>query len=345
MSCMRIFERSAALPGSKDRKQFDPIKIRSMMPENPYLFPVLQSEAGKFNFHRSRRTLYWLGFQILLFSLPVAFGHSAELTLNSIKPARISQPTLQMPDQLPQSRIARGTNNITLAWLAGPTQRYRHGVLGDELEAERLVVETRSGMQLRVKLSSQRVFEDLEPRLADIDGDSRDEIIVVESDTKLGASLSVYGIIDGRLVRVTATPFLGQRYRWLNPLGVGDFDGDESIDIALVATPHIGGILRLYQFDKPTLSMFAERSGISTHRMGSTELGLGRVVSADPRDQLMVPDQRRQTLMLLEWTPDGWNQIARTELPGQLNSSLKPTGEKKWRFQLKDGRHFEVRID
>ncbi len=39
------------------------------------------------------------------------------------------------------------------------------------------------------------------------------------------------------------------------------------------------------------LSLFAEYPGISTHRMGSTELGLGRVASVKPRDQLLVPDQ------------------------------------------------------
>jgi len=58
--------------------------------------------------------------------------------------------------------------------------------------------------------------------------------------------------------------------RWLNPLGVGDFDGDGRLDIALVATPHIGGRLRLYRYQPGRLTLFAERSGVSTHRIGST---------------------------------------------------------------------------
>jgi len=168
---------------------------------------------------------------------------------------------------------------------------------------------------------------------------------VVESDKFLGASLAVYGILDGQLVRIAATSFLGQPYRWLNPLGVGDFDGDGKLDIALVATPHIGGKLRLYRFKNSSLSLFAEYPGISTHRMGSTELGLGRVVSAKPRDQMLVPDQTRRVLMLLEWSPNRWQVIARTELPGRLGSSLTATDGGGWHFQLEGGRHFEVQID
>jgi hypothetical protein len=185
----------------------------------------------------------------------------------------------------------------------------------------------------------------LEPRIVDIDGNGGDEIIVVESDTALGASLAVYGIVDVRLVRITATPFLGQPNRWLNPLGVGDFDGDGKSDIALVATPHIGGILRLYRFSRPVLSLFAEYPGVSTHRIGSTELALGRVVPASSRDQLLVPDQARRVLMLLEWSPNEWRVVARTPLPGPLASSLMSSGDGRWRFRLEDGSHLEIQLD
>jgi hypothetical protein len=262
---------------------------------------------------------------------------SIELKIHATGPPSIDISATRRPDQLPQSRVARGRRNIIAAWYAGPTDRYRHGVLGDELEASRLVVETFDEKHLHVDLPPTRVFEDLEPRLADLNGDHNDEIIVVESDTTLGASLVVYGIITGCLVRMAATPFLGQPYRWLNPLGVGDFDGDGRPDIALVATPHIGGILRLYRFDDAALSLFAEYLGVSTHRMGSTELGLGRVIPATPRDRLLVPNQARRALMLLEWTPDGWHEITRAQLPGQLRSSLIPVEDSRWRLRLEDG--------
>ena len=75
-------------------------------------------------------------------------------------------------------------------------------------------METIEGKRLHIDLPPARVFEDLEPRFADLNGDNRDELIVVESDIKSGASLAVYGIASGRLVRMVATPFLGQPNRW-----------------------------------------------------------------------------------------------------------------------------------
>ncbi|MBI9087337.1 MAG: VCBS repeat-containing protein [Desulfobacterales bacterium] len=251
---------------------------------------------------------------------------------------------MERPGQLPHSRIAQGHGNIAFAWLAGPTDRYGHGVLGDGLEASRLVVETVDGKRLHVDLPHTRVFEDLEPRLADVTGDDNDDILVVESDTRSGASLSVYSIVDGRLVRIAATPFIGQANRWLNPVGAGDFDGDGNPDIALVATPHIGGKLRLYHVKGATLTLFAEYSGVSTHRIGSTELGLGRVVSARPRDRLLVPNQARRAMMLLEWSPDGWQEIARVALPGNLGFSLVPLDAGRWRFRSESGKYFEIQL-
>jgi len=271
-------------------------------------------------------------------------ARSAELKLTAAEAMPVDAEKLEWPDQLPHSRVARGTGNIAAAWLAGPTDRYPHGVLGDDREASRLVVATAGGRQLEVKLPSHRVFEDLEPRLADMDADGRDEILVVESDISMGASLAVYAVIDRRLVAVAATPFLGLANRWLNPLGVGDFDGDGRMDVALVATPHIGGKLRLYKYQPGQLVRFAEYSGVSTHRIGSTQLGLGRVVPAAPRDRLLVPDQSHQALILLEWTPAGWIKHARVSLPATLASSLSPVGRHVWRFDLHNGDSYTIAV-
>lgn len=270
--------------------------------------------------------------------------HGAKLALTLVPAASSNAEPIQRPDQLPHSRVARGRGDIAAAWLAASTNRYRHGVLGDELEASRLVVETTEGRRLVVDLPEERVFEDLEPRLADMDADGRDEILVVESHTAAGASLAVYGQAGGRLGKLSATAFLGLPNRWLNPLGVGDFDGDGQLDIALVATPHIGGRLRLYRYQPERLILFAERSGVSTHRIGSTELGLGHVVPGSPRDRLLVPDQSRETMMLLEWTPDGWHDIATVKLPEALASSLRPVAENRWQFLIENGQGCELRI-
>jgi len=283
-------------------------------------------------------------FLALLSSAIVDGVWSSELKIQVTAPPSVDTAKITRPDQLPLSRLAHGHRNIITAWFAGQTDRYGHGVLGDKLEASRLVVETAEGDQIDIVLPVNRVFEDLEPRLVDVNGDSSDEIVVIETDIQLGASLAVYGLVKGQLVRIAATPFLGRPYRWLNPVGVGDFDGDGHADIALVATPHIGGILRLYRLTGDTLSLFAEYEGVSTHRGGSTELGLGRVISAAQRDRLLVPNQARRELILLEWGDNGWQEHSRVALPGELISSLIPVDVDRWSIHLDTGTYYEIQL-
>lgn len=256
-----------------------------------------------------------------------------------------SNPGDHPADLLPHSEPTAGTQDIARAWLADPTGRYPHGVLGDRLEAGTLVAETRDGDELRFELPEHRVFEDLEVRLVDLDGDGRDEMLVVESDVELGAALAIFGIVDERIERLAATAFIGQRNRWLNPLGVGDFDGDGRLDVALVATPHIGGILRLYRFEAHQPTLFAEYRGVSTHAIGMAELGLGSVVRGAPRDRILIPEQALNAFQLLEWTPEGWQVLARTVIPGRMNSSLRAVGDDRWQFDLTDGRTLELELE
>jgi len=82
---------------------------------------------------------------------------------------------------------------ITGAEFAAPTSRYDHAILGDAIEWGALVFDLADGRRLRVTLPESRVFEDLAPRLQDLDGDGAPEVMVVETDLARGARLSVYG--------------------------------------------------------------------------------------------------------------------------------------------------------
>lgn len=201
-------------------------------------------------------------------------------------------------DIIPHARVVTGARDIAAAWFASPTERYGHGVLGDRIEASVLKVETASGEFLSHELTVESVFEDLTPRLADIDGDGRDEIIAVHSYGDGGAAVALFGIRDSRLVRLAESEPVGLPNRWLNPVGAGDLDGDGKSEIAVVRTPHIGGILILYSWQGRRLTETARKFGFSTHDMGSTVLGMSALldIDGDGGDEILVPDQSRMNL-------------------------------------------------
>jgi hypothetical protein len=138
------------------------------------------------------------------------------------------------PGALPDLRIATGAGRIAEAWFADPTTRYKHFVLGANYEAASLVVRLRDGTTRKLQLPSDSVFEDREPRLADLDGDGIDEIIVVRTYLDRGAALAVVALRDDKLKIIAETPPTGRPNTWRNPAGIADFDGDGRLDIAEV---------------------------------------------------------------------------------------------------------------
>jgi hypothetical protein len=75
-------------------------------------------------------------------------------------------------------RWACGQRNIAAAWFTNPTARYRHFALGAEHEAETLVVSTPDRRGVSAVPASR-------PRIVVVDGDSRDEVMVVRSYLKV----------------------------------------------------------------------------------------------------------------------------------------------------------------
>ena len=228
--------------------------------------------------------------------------------------------------RLPQSEAVHGSRDIAWAWLGSPTNRYPHAAFGSPVHAGSLhvLVADTSGaqQQLTLTLPAQRVFEDRVPRLIDMDGDGRDEIILVEADTARGAALVVFGLRAAAgaapgtpaglaLVELARSPSLGTAFRWLNPAGFADFDGDGQLDIASVTTPHIGGVLTLYHFRPPQLLPFARAADVSNHRFGSLEQRLSVVVEQPGRrPTVLVPDMQHTALQALRWdAPGQWSRL------------------------------------
>ena len=245
-----------------------------------------------------------------------------------------SAPPRQRPPRggLADGWIARAPGpGIVEAWYDEPTGRYDHAILGDAVEAGALVARDAAGTRFRLRLPADQVFEDLTPRIADIDGDGRGDIVAIRSFLDRGASLVVYGIVGGRLRLRASSPPIGRAHRWLNIAGIADFDGDGSRDMAVVATPHIGGTLEFWSWQAGGLERTASAAGFSNHAIGSRALGLSAVVDVDGdgRPDLVLPDTRRRAVLIVRVEAGRIETIARVPLPGAIIHDIAtvPTAE------------------
>jgi hypothetical protein len=232
-------------------------------------------------------------------------------------------PPSKLDNALPDGRVVSGDRDVARAWLAEPTTRYDHGILGDKIEAGSLVIETRDGKIHTLRLKTNAVFEDLEPRLADLDGDGHDEIIVVKSYLKRGSALAVVALRKGRYEIVAETPPLGGPHRWLNPAGIADFTGDGKTDIALVRQPHVVGELELWTYADGRLYKAATLSDAANHILGTRALHLSAVADFDG-DGIMdiaLPSLDRSHLRIVSFAPRA-RKIASIALPAKAVTNL-----------------------
>ena len=181
-------------------------------------------------------------------------------------------------------------DTIVSAELTDPTQRYAHGVFGDDTTFGSLNITLSpcagcAAVVIRYTLPETRVFEDRVARIADLDGDGAPEVIVVETDVALGASLAVYDATGKR----AATDFIGQTRRWLAPAGVGDFDGDGQVEIAYVDRPHLAQELVFVRYRAGEMAEVARVGGLTNHRFGDGAIS-GGVRRCGGKDSVILAD-------------------------------------------------------
>ena len=162
----------------------------------------------------------------------------------------------EQPDgALPDGQVATGTHDIARAWLAEPTDRYDHGILGDKIEAGALVIETRDGKRHERAAQGRRGVRGSRaahrrPRRRRPRRDRRGEIL---SQARLGAGRH-------RRAQAAATRSSPRRrrsarpHRWLDPAGIAEFTGDGKTDIALVRQPHVDRHARIVELARRRLA-------------------------------------------------------------------------------------------
>lgn len=215
-----------------------------------------------------------------------------------------------------------------LVLLAGPdSQRYTHGVLGDAVEATRVLWLERHSLELLRELvvAAPHVLEDIAPRVVAIGRGSA--LLTVRS-----------GPQGGQLGLVAASPTQPRQLQWAalgNPLGTRNrwlAPTTDGVRMLAVHTPHIGGVLHDYSIDGPRLVGRSVAHDVSTHPIGSRELDLA--VWLGPR--LVLPQQDGLALRVLDASA-AWAQVASVRLPGRVVMTVALPGGQGVAALLGDG--------
>jgi hypothetical protein len=212
---------------------------------------------------------------------------------------------------LPDARLLVDEEDRLLV-LGRRTTRYEHGVLGDAVEAGSiLLIQTYPSTALvsEIQLPEHEVFEGVGPIWADLNGDGVREILATVSDREQGAYLAIYSEKGQMLARSSA---IGRAFRWRHQITVADFLGENEIEIAVVLTPHIGGVLQYFTWEGGQLDLQSEAPGVSSHQIGSRNLDMALTgdFNGDQRLEILMPNadydvlgafQREGDEALLEW--------------------------------------------
>ena len=188
---------------------------------------------------------------------------------------------------------ATSDDNGHVAVFGGPdAARYRHGVLGDAVEATSLLLLERHGLEplARLDLPAPFVFEDIAPRPVAWQGQRG--LLTIRSGPQ-GAQLAVVAPPGGQPERLAlaalGTP-LGAPQRWMAP-------ATDGVRLLAVHTPHIGGVLHRYRADGDRLIDEVVARGVTNHTVGHRDLD----VSAWVGPQWVVPAQDHRTLRVFDF--------------------------------------------
>jgi hypothetical protein len=294
--------------------------------------------------------------------LALSGGASAELKVREINdfPAVKAPEGMTLKDGIPHGRAGYGAGKffavgVMKAWFAGPTDRYPHGALGDRIEASGVMFQPPTDdapSAFLIKVPEGSVFEDVQPRIVDLDGDGIVEIVAIRSYLDAGASIAVIGYHEDEDGAITSfwyqSPPIGKPNRWLNPVGIGDFDGDGTKEIVAVVTPHIGGVLTLYELEGDRLVPRPVLEDVSNHAIGSADLRLHAVIdwNGDGVLDIVVPDQSRRVLRFITLKGGVAVEIDQVDLGAEM---IPPMLQRSWKggaweivVRLQDGRAVAV---
>jgi hypothetical protein len=233
---------------------------------------------------------------------------------------------------LPDARITvgslDGSAGIQAMVLSDGTERYRHGALGDKVEASAVAVITVAPnaltLRFRYVVKAPAVVEDLIPMVAPIGEGTRPALVMVKSVARQGSSVLVLGWRESELEVLAEGPALGLRQRWVHVIGAADVTGDGVPVLLAVNTPHLAGVVVAYERRAASLVAVAKVLGYSSHALGSRNQDQAVIadMSGNGRLEVIVPRQSRDVLAALELSSGRWEERWALQLGGPVQSNL-----------------------
>ncbi len=231
--------------------------------------------------------------------------------------------TLWHPDLevLPDTRVVQVSPERVLV-LAGPTNRYPHSALGDNLEATSVVAVTVGANEIEtIYRSGDDVIETIAPLLADVDEDGIDDVVLTVSNDA-GIRVVVVSSTGGGVVATSDTTdrLLG----WRQLVAVGPLGPGGETEIAEVLRPSTDGSVRFLRLSGGTLNVVAERTGYRSHEFGTRNLeqALAADADRDGQPEVIVPTPDRQSIAGVRHGPEGVAEMWVRPLGGTLATNI-----------------------
>ena len=222
---------------------------------------------------------------------------------------------------LPEKQLGISQDKTIYTQYADPTSRYEHAILGDAIEAATLVL-IKDKTVYTLTLTEDYVFEDIKPRLFDVDGDGELEVITIRSHVDDGAGIMIYKIMNSKLTEYAWVDDIGLGYRWLNIAAIYDLDSDGNVELAWIQTPHIGGILKVAQIQPGRLQVIDEEAYFSNHTIGETNLCLSVLTKTSKAPTLYVPTQNGNMIVGFQFKNDKWEKTKVIKQKVRFSKSL-----------------------
>jgi hypothetical protein len=225
-----------------------------------------------------------------------------------------------------QDSIILEDDQQRLLILTDPSDQYQHGILGDSLEANSVtIVDLSDEPNVINKFSVPKnwVIESIKPLWSDWDNDGDKEIVLTLSNSTQGSKIVLYDESGNNLAE--SAP-IGIGYRWRHVLDIASFGDNGQKFLVDVQTPHIGGIVNYYSWDKEnnTINVEASLSGYSTHDIGSRDMHMYLLTEDEKSQQtlLIIPTQSKRELVALRYKSGKIHEEWIIPLGGKLTGNL-----------------------